>query len=93
MLFLQHYPTEPPRNLIPYLYDPIKPMLPTNPGASWLFVDRHLKPGPTGTDATNEGLLKATQNDTDFVYAGWIFEQFNTEIRARSFAGTSKADY
>ena len=23
LLFLQHYPTEPPRNLIPYLYGPI----------------------------------------------------------------------
>jgi len=84
---LQNYPTELPRNLIPYLYDLIKPILPTNPEALVLFASRHLKPDLTGADAidalkaTNEELLEATQNDTtrmDSVYAGWILEQFNT---------------
>ena len=79
LLLLHHYPTEQPRNLIAYLYDTIKPMLATNPEASWLFASRYLRPSLTGTDAigalkvTNEGLLGATQNHTarmDSVYAG-----------------------
>lgn len=84
---LQHYPTELSRNLVLYLYDLIKPILPTNPEALVLFASRHLKPDLTGTNAidalkaTNEELLEAARNDTsrmDSVYAGWILEQFNT---------------
>ena len=103
---LQHYPTELPRNLIPYLYDLIKPVLPTNPEALVLFASRHLKPDLTGTaaidalKATNEELLEATQNDTtrmDSVYAGWILEQFNTlgepNLVRVLFTGALRAEY
>ena len=86
---LQHYPTELSRNLVPYLYDLIKPILPTSPEALVIFASRHMRPDLTGTNiidalkATNEELLEATRNDTarmDSVYAGWILEQFNTIV-------------
>lgn len=83
---LQHYPTELSRNLVPYLYDLIRPILPTNPEASVLFASRHLKPNLAGTDfidalkVMNEELLEATRSDIsrmDSAYAKWILEQFN----------------
>lgn len=83
---VQHYPTELSRNLVPYLYDLIKLILPTNPEALVLFAGRHLKPNLTGTDfvdalkTMNEELLEATQSDIskmDSAYAGWVLEQFN----------------
>ena len=86
MHLLQHYPTELSRNLVPYLYDLIKLILPTNPEALVLFAGRHLKPTLTGTDfvdalkTMNEELLEATRSDIsrmDSAYAGWVLEQFN----------------
>ena len=103
---LQQYPTELSRNLVPYLYDIIASILPSNPQIFVLFASRHLKRDLKGGNfidalkAANEELLEATQKDTtnmDSVYAEWLVEQFNAlgdpNLVRGSFLGASKVQY